>query len=174
MPAAGARVVHFTYDTLPRVLVPPQPDPATVDLRIPFRIETIPSDQVRIVSWRFLVQVDGTPWTVPSSARRITREVVDLLRRQVSVRGQFHFDRVPPYLDMADQMEAGVQYLEGSVPAVPRGARVDYRLEVTLRRDRQEFTVHSRPCSVYATCPAFGADDIARIHIPEPGRALQA
>ena len=116
---------------------PARPDPATVELRMPFRIETPPSDQLRIVSWRFLVQVDGEPWTVPSSARRITREVVDLLRRQMRDRGQFQFDRVPPYLDMADRMEPGVQYLEGTVPGVPRGARVEYRLEVTLRRDQQ-------------------------------------
>jgi hypothetical protein len=175
MPAASARVVHFAYDTLPRVLTPGQPNPERVDLRMPFRIESFPSEQLRVVSWRFLVQVDGRPWTVPSSARRITREVVDLLRRQVSDRGQFHFDRVPPYLDMADRMEPGVQYLEGSVPGVPRGARVDYRLEVTLGRDLQPaFTISSRSYSTYATCPVFGRDDITRIHIPEPGRALAA
>ncbi len=175
MPAASARVVHFAYDTLPRVLVAESPDAPEVQLRIPFRIESFASDEVRIVSWRFLVQVDGVPWTVPSGARRVTREVVELLRRQTRRRGQFHFDRVPPYLDMADRMETGVQYLEGTVPAVPRGARVDYRLEVTLRRDQQPpFTVSSRAYSTYATRPAFGPDDIARIHIPEPGRALQA
>ena len=175
MPAASARVVHFAYDTLPRVLAPGQPDPERVDLRMPFRIESFPSDRLRVVSWRFLVQVDGRPWTVPSSARRITREVVDLLRRQVSDRGQFHFDRVPPYLDMADRMAPGVQYLEGSVPGVPRGARVDYRLEVTLGREQQPaFTISSRSYSTYATCPVFGRDDITRIHIPEPGRALAA
>ena len=59
---------------------------------------------------------------MPSGARRVTREVVELLRRQMQRRrGQFHFDRVPPYLDMAERMETGVQYLEGAVPA-SRGA----------------------------------------------------
>lgn len=175
MPAAGARVVHFAYDTLPRVLDAGQPDAETVELRVPFRIESFPSEQLRIASWRFLVQVNGAPWTVPSSARRITREVVDLTRRQMRRGGQFHFDRVPPYLDMADRMGPGVQYLEGTVPAVPRGARVEYRLEVELQRDLAEpCTVSSRPYTTYAAAPAFDADDIVRVHIPEPGRALQA
>jgi hypothetical protein len=170
-----ARVVHFAYDTLPRVLAPTPTEPHRVDLRAPFRIETFPSDRLRVTSWRFLVQVDGRPWTVESSARRVTREVVDLLRRQMRRHGQFHFDRVPPYLDMVDRMEPGVQYLEGSVPRVPLGARVEYRLEVTLARDGQApFTVSSRTCATYATRPLFGPDDIARIHIPDVGQALQA
>src|SRR5262245_15517397 len=111
MPAGTSRVVHFAYDTLPRVLAGAGPDPTTVELRIPFRIEAPAPDRLRIASWRFLVRVDDKPWTVPSSARRITREVVDLLRRQMRERGQFRFDRVPPYLDMADRMGPGVQYL---------------------------------------------------------------
>ena len=175
MPAAGARVVHFAYDTLPRVLTDTRSEATTVELRVPFRIETFAADQLRIVSWRFLVQVNGIPWTVPSGARRITRETVELSRRQMRDHGQFRFDRLPPYLDMADRMDPGVQYLEGAVPDVPRGARVEYRLEVSLQRDQQPpFRVSSRSYTTYATDPGFGADDIVRVHIPEPGRALQA
>ena len=175
MAGGSARVVHFAYDVLPRVLPGDGPDPATVQLRIPFRIETPPQDGLRIVSWRFVVRVDGRSWTVPSSARRITREVVDLLRRQMRERGQFRFDRVPPYLDMADRMEPGVQYLEGTVPEVPRGAHVEYQLDVMLRKEQQEpFTISSRTYTTVAGDPDFGPDDIVRVHIPEPGRALQA
>ena len=63
-------------------------------------------------------------------------EVVDLLRRQMQDRGQFHFDRVPPYLDMADRMGSrACSTWRACVPDVPRGAGGRATgCEVTLRR----------------------------------------
>jgi hypothetical protein len=173
MSGVAPRVVHFRYDTLPRVTA--VADSTAVDLRVPFRIETDPADELRVISWRLRAEVDGQPWTVQARAHRVTPELVALLGRQMQQSGQFRFDRIPPYLDMADRMGPGVEYLEGVVPAVAEGASVSYALEVTLRHGQDApIDVRSRTYTTYALRPAFDRDDIRRIHIPAPGDALHA
>jgi hypothetical protein len=173
VPAAEPRVVHFSYDTLPRVV--PAPGTTALELRVPFRIDTDPGAGLRVISWRLEADVDGEPWTVPSGAHRVTESLCRLLQRRMQRQGQFRFDRVPPYLDMLDRMRPGVEYLEGAIPGVEPGRCVGYRLEVTLRHGQDEpIVVRSRGYSCYAVNPDLGREDIRRIHIPAPGGALRA
>ena len=78
MAGVDPRLVHFHYDTLPRVVG--SPGSATVELRVPFRIETDPAAGLRVISWRLIADVDGRPWTVRSRAHRITEALCALLR----------------------------------------------------------------------------------------------
>jgi hypothetical protein len=173
MPPGDPHVVHFSYDTLPRVL--PVPGSTAVELRLPFRIDTAPGAGLRVISWRMVADVDGRPWTVWARAHRVTESLCRLLERRMQRNGEYDFDRAPPYLDMAARMGDGVEYLEGVVPGVAPGASVSYALEVTLRRGQDEpIPVRSHSFTVLAVRPGFDRADIRRIHIPAPGDALHA
>lgn len=166
------RVIHGTFDAQPRVTAGPGPAPSSVELLVPFRIEADPD--LHIVSWELDATADGE-LCADTSVRRVTPELVEELKGQMAGPGQFAFDQVPPYLDMAGRMGAGVAYLEGCVAGLPDGAAVTYTLQVTLRRDQADpFVVRSATCSTYAVLAEFGRDDIVATHIPGPFHAMEA
>ncbi len=168
----GVRVIHGTFDTQPRVIAGSGPAPSTVDLLVPFRIEA--DAALRIVSWQLEATADGE-LRIDTPTRRITTELVEELGGRTGGPGQFAFDQVPPYLDMAARMGAGVAYLEGCVAGLPDGAEVTYRLTVTLRHDQDDpVTVRSTACTTYAVRPEFGRGDIVAAHIPGPFHAMEA
>jgi hypothetical protein len=165
------RIVHATFDALPRVVTGDPHDPG-VELRVPFRVEHDPA--ARIVSWELEVTVGGTP-RAGVEAHRVTPELVAELRERMAAPGQFDVEHVPPYLDMADRMGPGVTYLEGRVPGLTEGASVTYALQVSARLGTSGPTVaRSGDFTTWAVLPAFGPGDVLATHIPAPGRAMEA
>src|SRR4051812_40325030 len=106
----AARIVHVTSDTYPRVVSLPR-DPGSLDLLLPFRIETDETD-VPIVSWRLEVDVDDRSWSSRVRMRRIRDGFADWLRGQMQRLGQFQFDHLPYYLGLDPAIGTGrTQYL---------------------------------------------------------------
>ncbi|MEJ3653018.1 hypothetical protein WEH80_08540 [Actinomycetes bacterium KLBMP 9759] len=168
--AGDPRLVHVTFDTFPRVTAGRTPDATTV--WAPFRIET---GTATLLSGQLVATVDGRSWSARTRTRRIRPEYVDGLRKRQEQVGMFDFTALPPYLEMADRMGAGVDHLEGRVPDVPVGARVSYVLEATLRSpDGVVSEIRSPEYSLHAVRPEFTEADIRRTHIPAPGDATNA
>jgi hypothetical protein len=169
----AARIVHFAFDTLPRLVTGPAG--VTRDLMVPFRIETDDPD-VRVVAWHLDVDVDGRSWSTRSRTRRLRHGFADGLREQMKRQGRFHFEQLPYYVGLDERGDdRRAHYLEGRVPRLRDGAQVTYSLEVTLRRGQDAPTVLQSPTySTYAVHPSFDRDDITRIFIREPGAALDA
>jgi hypothetical protein len=166
----AARIVHVTSDTYPRV-VPVPTDPDSLDVLLPFRIET-DETHVPILSWRLDVDVDGRSWSSRVRMRRIREGFADWMRGQMQRLGQFQFEHLPYYVGLDDAIRTGrTQYLEARLPAVRAGASVRYTLEVELGGGEE---VRSGTFSTWAVAPTFEHDHVRRIHIPTPGRALDA
>ncbi|WP_232666759.1 hypothetical protein [Pseudonocardia sp. TRM90224] len=168
--AGDPRLVHFTFDTFPRVT--PGRTPVETTVRAPFRIETGTST---LLSGQLVATVDGRSWSARTRTRRIRPEYVEGLRKRQEQVGMFDFTALPPYVEMADRMGHGVEYLEGQIPGVPAGARVSYFLEATLRGpDGVEVEIGSPEYSLHAVRPEFTEADIRRTHISAPDDASNA
>jgi hypothetical protein len=84
--------------------------------------------------------------------------------------GQFRFEHLPYYVGLDAALGDGhTQYLEARLPAVPAGAQIEYALSVTFAEGTE---VHSADYTTVAVTPGFTREDIRRIHIPQPGAAL--
>ena len=168
----AVRIVHVESDTYPRV-VPLAKDPRSLDVLLPFRIET-DEPNVPIVSWRLEVEVNGRSWSSRVRMRRIREGFADWLRGQMQRLGQFQFEHLPYYLGLDAAIRTGrTQYLEARLPGVPAGASVRYTLEVELGGGEPR-EVRSDTYSTYAVAPTFAHEHVRRVFIPKPGHALDA
>jgi hypothetical protein len=175
---APGPVVHFEFDTLPR-LVPSAPSiPSEWELVVPFRVDldaaADPGTGLRVISWRMHAEVDRTPWA--TRTRRITAGYISGLRRQSQRDGMFDFEHLPPYLGMEAGLAGGATFIEGRVLRLAAGSQVRYWLEVTLQRgeDGEPIIQRSREYTLYAVRPVFGRDDIRRIFLPDVNEPLEA
>jgi hypothetical protein len=176
--ASDGSVVHYHFDTLPR-LVPSAPSiPSEWELVVPFRIDLGAAGgaeaELRLISWRLHAEVDDTPWA--TRTRRVTAGYISGLRRQSQRDGMFDFERLPPYLGMEAGIAAGAEYVEGRVLRLAAGSHVRYWLEVTLQRgeDGEPIVQQSREYSLYAVRPVFVRDDIRRIFLADVNQPLDA
>lgn len=167
------RIVHFSRDTLPRVVADPTSADA-LDLIVPFRIET-DDPALHLVSWRFTAEVDGRSWSSRARVRQIRPGLAGWLRKQMEAQGRFHFEHLPYCTGLDERLADGrTAYLEARVPRVPTGAPVRYSLDATLRRGDGTHVVSTRSYLTHAVSPRFTRDEITRIFIPEPGAAEDA
>ena len=164
-------IVHFSTDTLPRV-VEGRAGAPTLDLLLPFRVDA-PEGGLHVASWRLEVHVDGRSWTDRTRTRRLQSGLAGALRDRMQRHGRFTFDHLPYYAALRDaDIDAGrAVYVEGRVPGVPAGATVTYTLTVTVAGTGP---VASRPYTTQALSSRFDHAQIRKIHIPEAGRADQA
>jgi hypothetical protein len=167
------RIVHFTLDTLPRVVSDPNA-PSVLELVVPFRIET-DDPKLHLVSRRFTVEIDGRSWSTRARVRQISYGLADWLRGQMETQGRFRFEQLPYYLGFDARLAGGrTAYLEARVPGVPPGAEARYSLDVTLRHDLGTRVASTRSYLTHAVSPGFGRGEIKRIFIPKPGAAQDA
>jgi hypothetical protein len=168
--AGGPSLVHFTFDTFPRVGPGRVAGERTV--WAPFRVDT---GGHTLLSGHLVASVDGRSWSARTRTRRVRPEFVDGLRKRQERAGMFDFTALPPYLEMLDRMGSGVEYLEGQLSGVPEGAQVSYAMEATLRTpDGDEIEIRSPVYSLRAVQPAFTEAHVRRTYIPVPGDAPNA
>ena len=163
-------IVHFSTDTLPRVVENRTATP-TLDLLLPFRVDASEGG-LHVASWQLDVQVDGRSWTDRTRTRRLPSGLAGALRDRMRRHGRFTFDHLPYYAALDDAaIDAGrAVYVEGRVPGVPAGATVTYTLTATVDGAGP---VSSRPYTTRALSSRFERAQIRRIYVPTPGRADQ-
>jgi hypothetical protein len=167
-------IVHFSSDTLPRVVVGPA-GTSTLQLLLPFRID-VGGPGVTVRTWQLQVQVDDASWDQRVRTGRLHRGLAAELRGRMDRSGAFSFTHLPYYaaLDDAGIAEGRVVYLEGRVPDVPEGARVSYTLTVTGRDNGVPFTVTGPTYRTRAVDPRFTRAEVARTVMPDPRGAPDA
>ncbi len=168
-------IVHFTTDTLPRVVPGPAGTPS-VDLLLPFRVD-VADPGVAVVGHALSVEVDGRSWVSQVRTRRLRAGLADAMRDRMARTGVFTFDHLPSYAGLRDgEIRAGRSvYLECRLPGLTPGAAVTYTLTITVRRNgHQPETATSATWTTHAVDPRFTRDDIRRIFTPGAFHAVES
>ncbi len=128
-------IVHFTTDSLPRV-VTGSAGTSALDVLLPFRVD-LDDPALAVTGWHLDVEVDGRSWVSRVRTRRLRAGLADALRDRMARTGVFSFDHLPYYAGLHDDaIRAGrAVYLEFRVPGVRPGAVVTYQASVTVGRD---------------------------------------
>ncbi len=168
------RIIHFTTDTLPRV-VAGAVGTSALDLLLPFRVDV--DDPTAVVGHQLSVEVDGRSWVSRVRSRRLREGVATALRERMARTGMFSFDHLPYYTGLHDDAigTGRSTYLEYRVPGVRPGAAVTYSLAVTLRRDGAVPEAIASPSwTTHAVDPRFTRDEIRRIFSPGAFHAAES
>ena len=88
-------IVHFTTDSLPRV-VTGSAGTSALDVLLPFRVD-LEDPALSVTGWHLDVEVDGRSWVSRVRTRRLRAGLADALRDRMARTGVFSFDHLPYY-----------------------------------------------------------------------------